>query len=90
MKYNLQNKAEVQEVQRKLDEYISAGSQIELTKKNPNRTPSQNKYLHILLEAISVELGERAEYTKEVIFKQIIKVKIARKNMLDSIPEKDK
>ena len=42
---------------------------MELTEKKPQRTASQNRYLHSILAYFALEVGETAEYVKRHYFK---------------------
>lgn len=49
---------------------LERGSVIELTEKTM-RTPSQNRYLHLIIGVLAMETGNTLEYAKDMYFKRI-------------------
>lgn len=71
MIYNLKNPSEVIDLENRVDELIEQRAVVDLTKKSPNRSLSQNAYLHVILGFFASELGYTLEEVKQGIFKQI-------------------
>lgn len=71
MIYNLKNPSEVIDFENRVDDLIEQRAVVDLTKKNPNRSLSQNAYLHVILGFFASELGYTLEEVKQGIFKQI-------------------
>lgn len=46
------------------------GCRVELTEKKGVRTLKQNSYLHLLLSYFALQIGEKAEYVKQELFKR--------------------
>jgi len=70
--YDLSIEKDAQDAQNAFLRHLENGNVIELTKKNPERTLSQNAYLHVILSYFALEYGERTEYVKQEIFKKIV------------------
>lgn len=72
MKYQLKNPMDCQKFKQRVNELYGSGCVVELKKINPNRTLSQNKYLHVILGYFALEFGDSLEYVKEMFFKQVV------------------
>ena len=81
MIYNLKNPSEVVDLENRVDELIEQRAVVDLTKKNPNRSLSQNAYLHVILGFFASELGYTLEEVKQGIFKQICNKEIFVRNI---------
>ena len=100
MIYNLNDKEQVQKAKDKLNALYSKGALVEIKEKG-NKTPNQNSYLHLILTAFAMEVGENLEYIKQQVFKLHVnsdvflvdrinpKTKVKRKDLL-SITKVDK
>lgn len=69
MLYDLNNDYQREEFSNKVNSMLEARHLVELTRKFPNRTLSQNRYLHIIINQYALFVGERAEDVKVDIFK---------------------
>jgi hypothetical protein len=72
MLLDLNNPFERNKAEMKLKMLIEKKAKIELTEKKPNRTVKQNSYLHAVLTIFAIEYGEKLEYVKQIIFKQLV------------------
>ena len=81
MIYNLKNPSEVIDLENRVNELIEQRAVVDLTKKNPNRSLSQNAYLHVILGFFASELGYTLEEVKQGIFKQICNKEIFVRNI---------
>lgn len=70
MKYDLNKKEEVEAAKEYFDKLLSQKSLVEINKKFPHRTYSQNNYLHLLLSYAAMEYGETLEYFKQYVWKR--------------------
>lgn len=68
MLYNLSNKIDQERFKRRSNELYKSGEIVDLTAKKP-RTPSQNKYLHLIINYLALETSNTAEYVKRIYFK---------------------
>lgn len=69
MKYDGSNPLHVQQARAKLEKLIKEQKVFELTEKKPQRSLSQNKYLHICLPYFGCQIGETMEYVKRNYYK---------------------
>lgn len=81
MIYNLKNPSEVIDFENRVDDLIEQRVVVDLTKKNPNRSLSQNAYLHVILGFFASELGYTLEEVKQGIFKQICNKELFVRNI---------
>lgn len=70
MLYDLNNPLQCENFKLKAERLASKGGIVELTEKKPQRTNSQNRYLHAVLGYTAVFFGETIEYVKENYFKK--------------------
>ena len=70
MIFNLQNEFEHQKFKDQVNKLYSQRAIVELTKKLPNRSISQNSYLHLLLGFFSSEYGCSLDEAKIYFYKQ--------------------
>ena len=71
MKYDGSNPLHVQQARAKLEKLIKEQKVFELTEKKPQRSLSQNKYLHICLSYFGCQIGETMEYVKRNYYKSL-------------------
>ena len=69
MRYNLSTAFDVESARTRLEALIRRGAIIELREQKKQRTLPQNKYLHVLLGYLAVNLGETLEYVKIYYYK---------------------
>lgn len=69
MKYDGSNPLHVQQARAKLEKLIKEQKVFELTEKKPQRSLSQNKYLHVCLAYFGCQVGETMEYVKRNYYK---------------------
>ena len=69
MLYDLSNPLLCESFKVKAEALAKKGGIVELTEKKPQRTASQNRYLHSILAYFALEVGETAEYVKMNYFK---------------------
>lgn len=70
MLYNLANPHDVELFHRRADQLIANGSVIELVSKK-QRSSNQNRYLHLLIGYLAIEVGCTLDYVKEQYFKRL-------------------
>ena len=71
MIYNLKNPSEVIDLENRVNELIEQRAVVDLTKKNPNRSLSQNAYLHLILGFFASEYGCSLDEVKVDFFKRL-------------------
>ena len=71
MKYNTINEVEAKSAQVKLDYHIARGNIIEITRKSPKRSLSQNDYLHVLLGIVAIDYHDTIEHVKLEFYKKL-------------------
>ena len=71
MLYDLRRDLDVERIRMRLAGCIEKGAVVEFTDKS-QRTPKQNNYLHLVLGAVALHLGERLEYVKQEYFKRLV------------------
>lgn len=69
MLYDLSNPLQNESFKVKAEALSKKGCIVELTEKKPQRTASQNRYLHSILAYFALEVGETSEYVKRHYFK---------------------
>ena len=69
MIYNAQKPHDVALAEKRFQSLISGKKRFELTEKKGNKTPSQNRYLHLILGFFALESGYTMEYVKREFFK---------------------
>ena len=75
MLFNLKDKEQVQKAKDKLNALYTKGALIEIKEKG-TKTPNQNAYLHLILTAFAMEIGETLEYVKQQVFKIHVNPKV--------------
>lgn len=81
MIYDLKNPYDIGKFKDRVVELVNQRAVVDLTKKNPNRSLSQNAYLHVILGFFASELGYTLEEVKQGIFKQICNKEIFVRNI---------
>lgn len=69
MLYDLSNPLQCESFKTKAEALAKKGGIVELTEKKPQRSASQNRYLHACLGYFALEVGETMEYVKRHYFK---------------------
>lgn len=72
MRYDGSNPLHAAQARARLEKLIKEGKVFDLTEKKPQRTLSQNSYLHVLLSYFACQCGETAEYVKREYFKKLV------------------
>lgn len=70
MLLNLQNSLDLERFKAKVAKCLRDLPVVELTEKN-TRTTSQNRYLHLLIGVVAMEVGVTLEYAKDEYFKRL-------------------
>lgn len=70
MQYNLANELDTLRLKGRLRHLAEKGAVVELTEK-AFKTPNQNRYAHLLMGIVAMEVGESLEYVKETYFKRL-------------------
>lgn len=70
MLYNLKNTLDQERFKAKVTKCIRDGSVVELTEKTA-RTSSQNRYLHLLIGVVAMDVGVTLDYAKQEYFKRL-------------------
>ena len=71
MIYNLQNALDLERFKAKVSKSIQNSSVVELTEKTA-RTSSQNRYLHLLIGVVAMDVGVTLDYAKQEYFKRLV------------------
>ncbi|MDB0602735.1 hypothetical protein PL373_16700 [Tenacibaculum maritimum] len=69
MIYNTKNPVDKERSKERFAKLIEKEARIELTEKKGNKTPKQNRYLHLILGWFALETGYTLEYVKREFFK---------------------
>ena len=69
MLYNLKDQDHATKFSERVLKLMNEEAVVELKKKN-QRTPNQNKYLHLLFQWFAMETGYGADYVKQRFFKK--------------------
>lgn len=72
MRYDGTNALHAAQARAKLEKLIRDGKVFDLTEKKPQRTLSQNSYLHVLISYFACQYGETAKYVKREYFKKLV------------------
>jgi len=86
MLYDLKNPKHAESFLEKVDRMISEEAIVELKKKN-QRTPKQNKYLHLLFQRFALETGYSPDYVKQRFFKKEVNPKLFIKTVNGKLGE---
>lgn len=69
MIYNAQKPTDVELANKRFNSLIEGEKRFELTEKKGNKTPKQNRYLHLIIGFFAIESGYTMEYVKREFFK---------------------
>lgn len=69
MIYNAQKSSDVELAEKRFNSLIEGKKRFELTEKKGNKTPNQNRYLHLILGFFALESGYTMDYVKREFFK---------------------
>lgn len=71
MTYDLSQQLDRERFRTRCYYLISKGAAVDLTE-HTFRSSSQNRYLHLLIGLVALEVGETVEYVKETYFKRLV------------------
>ena len=71
MLYNLSQQYDIDKLRMKLELDIRRGAVVEYARKE-QRTPGQNRYLHLVIGVVAMETGNDLQFTKEQYFKRLV------------------
>ena len=71
MLYDLSNEFQREDFKQRVKELYQKKCIVELTRKSPQRSIQQNKYLHLILSWWAVHYGCSKEYSKQHFFKYV-------------------
>lgn len=72
MRYDGSNPLHAAQARARLEKLIRDKKVFDLTEKKPQRSISQNSYLHVLLSYFACQYGETMEYVKREYFKKLV------------------
>ena len=72
MRYDGANELHAAQARSRLEKLIRDKKVFDLTEKKPQRSISQNSYLHVLLSYFACQYGETMEYVKREYFKKLV------------------
>lgn len=72
MKYDGKNPLHAQQARTRLEKLIRDGKIFELTEKKPQRSRSQNNYLHLALSYFAAQTGDTLEWVKQKYYKELV------------------
>ena len=72
MRYDGANELHAAQARARLERLIRERKVFDLTEKKPQRSLSQNAYLHVILAYFACQYGETAEYVKREYFKKLV------------------
>ena len=72
MRYDGSTELHAQQARQKLEKLIRDGKIFDLTEKKPQRTRSQNNYLHLALAYFACETGNTLEWVKQEYYKKLV------------------
>lgn len=76
MIYNAKKPSDVELAEKRFKFLIENKKRFELTEKKGNKTPNQNRYLHLILGFFAIEYGDKMNYVKQEIFKKEVNTEI--------------
>ncbi|MFA6796943.1 MAG: hypothetical protein WCR63_05200, partial [Bacilli bacterium] len=83
MIYDLKNEYQVVEFKEYVSKLIESKSIVELKKKSPNRSLSQNAYLHLILGYFACEYGCSLDEVKIDFYKRVCNKVIFERTMIN-------
>ena len=72
MRYDGSNELHAAQARARLEKLIRERKVFDLTEKKPQRSLSQNAYLHVLIAYFACQYGETEEYVKREYFKKLV------------------
>lgn len=72
MRYDGANELHAAQARARLEKLIRGRKVFDLTEKKPQRSLSQNSYMHVILAYFACQYGETAEYVKREYFKKLV------------------
>lgn len=72
MLFDLKKPLDVERLKARINYCERRGEVVELKVKKPPRSPSQNRYLHLILGWFACETGNTLEFVKEAYFKEYV------------------
>ena len=72
MRYDGSNELHAAQARARLENLIAGKKVFDITEKKPQRSLSQNSYLHVLLSYFACQIGETMEYVKREYFKKLV------------------
>lgn len=72
MRYDGSNELHAAQARARLERLIRERKVFDLTEKKPQRSLSQNAYLHVLIAYFACQYGETEEYVKREYFKKLV------------------
>ena len=69
MIYNAQKPSDVELAEKRFNALIAGKKRFDLTEKKGNKTPNQNRYLHLIFGFFDLESGYTMDYVKREFFK---------------------
>lgn len=72
MRYDGSNELHAAQARARLEKLIRERKIFDLTEKKPQRSLSQNSYLHVILAYFACQYGETAEYVKREYYKKLV------------------
>ena len=85
MLYNLSNRIDADKFIVRVNALIKNKKVVELIEKNPQRSLSQNNYLHLILAHFACEYGERLGWVKQRYYKELVNPEIFKVEKLDKL-----
>lgn len=79
MIYNARKVSDIELAEKRFNDLIEGKKRFELTEKKGNKTPNQNRYLHLILGFFALESGYTMEYVKQQFFKIECNLEIFKK-----------
>ena len=90
MLYDLSNDLQAENFKKRCNHLYSKKCIVELTEKKPQRTLSQNSYLHAILGYFGLQLGYKIEEVKDWYFKETCNPELFIRRITDSICGKER
>ena len=79
MIYNARKASDIELAEKRFNSLIEGRKRFELTEKKGNKTPNQNRYLHLILGFFALESGYTMDYVKRQFFKIECNLEIFKK-----------
>lgn len=85
MVYYLDNQIDLERFRARCASMERRGSRVELTEVRGQRTYSQNRYMHLIIDWFAVESGNRRDYVKREYFKKLVNSEIFVRVVVDNM-----